>query len=168
MGPGRPDPTQADELARLSHDLCTQLAVVSGHAQLLRRDATRLAGLADRDRARLLARAGAIEAAAGAMATMVEQRPDRSGTQRTGRPVTLFTREGCVESALVLACLRLAGVPFVEREVTGDPAAAAALAATGIFATPVVVSGGRAFLAYPRDALAEALGFRCRCPDLVA
>ncbi|CAA9554343.1 MAG: hypothetical protein AVDCRST_MAG59-2000 [uncultured Thermomicrobiales bacterium] len=51
--------------------------------------------------------------------------------------------------------------------VTGDPKAAA-LAATGIFATPVVVAGDRAFLAYPRGALAVALGFRCRCPDAAA
>jgi glutaredoxin len=115
----------------------------------------------------LLARAGAIEAAAAVMAALIERRPDGAAERRAAAPPTLFTRAGCPESTLVRACLRLAGVDFVEREVGSDGEAAAALAATGVFATPLVVAGDRAFLAYPRHKLAEALGFRCRCPDVV-
>lgn len=85
-----------------------------------------------------------------------------------GEPITLFTQDGCVDSARVRACLQLAGVPFIERNVTHDPAAAEALLATGIFATPVVIAGDRVILAARRDALAQVLGFTCRCPDLAA
>jgi glutaredoxin len=83
-------------------------------------------------------------------------------------PITRFTQTGCTDSARVRTCLTLAGVSFVERNVAHDPAAAAALLATGLFATPVVVAGDRVLLAARRDALAKALGFTCRCPDLGA
>lgn len=83
-------------------------------------------------------------------------------------PVTLFTQDGCADSARARACLTLAGVPFIERNVSHDDAAAGALAATGLFATPVVVADGRPRLAAPRQVLPQALGFACRCPDRTA
>jgi glutaredoxin len=71
--------------------------------------------------------------------------------------VTLYTQAGCAESARVRAWLTERGIPFVERNVTGDAAAARELAATGIFATPLVVVGHERVLGYRPDALRAAL-----------
>lgn len=79
------------------------------------------------------------------------------------RPVTLFTQDGCADSGRVRACLRRSGVPFLERNVTGDHAAAEALAATGVFATPLVHAGEHVIVGARLGVLADALGFRCRC-----
>ncbi len=81
------------------------------------------------------------------------------------KDVLLFTQDGCADSARVRACLRASGVPFAERNVTGDDEAAAALAATGVFATPVVVAAGQTVVGGRSPALADALGFVCRCPE---
>jgi glutaredoxin len=91
-------------------------------------------------------------------------RNDRMVERDAARPVTLFTQEGCPDSARVRACFRRSAVPFVERNVTGDAVAARALLATGTFATPVVLAGGRVLVGARLDRLAAALGFRCRCP----
>ncbi|HEU5432205.1 MAG TPA: glutaredoxin domain-containing protein [Thermomicrobiales bacterium] len=80
-------------------------------------------------------------------------------------PLTLFTQDGCPDSARVRTCLLASGVPFVERNLSREPLAAAALLATGLFATPVVVAGAQTLLAARRDQLAAALGFVCRCSD---
>jgi len=48
---------------------------------------------------------------------------------------TLYSQPGCVDSGKVRQLLRAHGVPFVERDVSRDAEAAAALARTGIFAT---------------------------------
>lgn len=82
----------------------------------------------------------------------------------TEAPVTLFTQDGCADSGQVRACFVASGVPFVERNVSGDDDAAHALAATGVFATPLVVSEGPAILGANLPKLADALGFVCRCP----
>lgn len=82
----------------------------------------------------------------------------------TETPVTLFTQNGCPDSARVRACFLASGVPFVERNVSGDDDAARALAATGVFATPLVASEGLAILGANVPKLADALGFVCRCP----
>ena len=79
-------------------------------------------------------------------------------------PVTLFTQDGCRDSDRVRACFRRSGVAFVERNVSGDPGAAEALAATGVFATPLVHVGGRPIVGARLGLLADAVGFRCRCP----
>jgi len=79
--------------------------------------------------------------------------------------VTLFTQDGCQDSGRVRSCLAVSGVPFVERNVTGDPDAAQALMATGIFATPLVVAGTQSVLVTNRGDLAQRLGFVCRCSD---
>lgn len=79
--------------------------------------------------------------------------------------VTLFTQEGCQDSARVRDCLTRSGVPFVERNVSTDLNAGEALMRTGIFATPLVVAGDRSLLVRHRSDLARQLGFTCRCPD---
>lgn len=79
--------------------------------------------------------------------------------------VTLFTQDGCADSRRVRSCFVASGVPFVERNVSRDERSALELAATGLFATPVVESEGRAILAANLPALAAALGFVCRCRD---
>ncbi|CAN5664443.1 hypothetical protein BH23CHL4_BH23CHL4_25960 [soil metagenome] len=56
----------------------------------------------------------------------------------TGCIITLYTQDGCADSAAVRSRLNEQGVPFIERNVTNDPSAAVALARTGIFATPLV------------------------------
>ena len=92
---------------------------------------------------------------------------DGSGPVATGDvadPPTLFSQDGCPDSDRVRACLRGGGVRFVERNVTGDLGAARDLLATGIFATPVVVAGGRVVVGARLGELTDALGFRCRCP----
>jgi len=72
----------ADPFAPIRHDLRTPLAVTAGHAQLLRRDVHRLPGLTDETRDRLAVRADAIEAAARAMAELV----DDLGTRQRDPP----------------------------------------------------------------------------------
>ncbi len=84
---------------------------------------------------------------------------------RATNPVTLFTQNGCYDSARIRTCLSLAGVPFVERNVSTDPDAVLLMLATGIFATPLVVAEDQAMLVASRTDLARRLGFTCRCPD---
>lgn len=83
-----------------------------------------------------------------------------AATASQPEPVVLFSQDGCPDGERVRTCFRVSGVPLVERNVTADPAAAEALLATGVFATPVVV-GARL------GALAETFDFRCRCPAAV-
>lgn len=80
--------------------------------------------------------------------------------------VTLYTQDGCPDSARVRACFQRSGVGFVERNVTGDLDAARALLATGVFATPLVQRGRRVVVGARFAVLADALGFRCRCPGV--
>ncbi len=81
------------------------------------------------------------------------------------RPVTLFTQAGCQDSARVRDCLVSSHVPFIECNVTTDPDAAQALLATGLFATPLVLAGDQVILVTRPRALAQGLGFVCRCSD---
>ena len=53
----------------------------------------------------------------------------------------LYTQADCAESAMVRSWLTDRGIAFAERDVTIDLAAAQDLAATGIFATPLLVNG---------------------------
>ena len=68
----------------------------------------------------------------------------------------LYSQTGCAESARVRGWLVAHGVPFSERDVENDPAAAQALAATGIFATPLLVIGDNRVLG-PRPRVLTAL-----------
>jgi len=69
----------------------------------------------------------------------------------------LYTQTGCAESAKVRSWLTDHGIPFIERDARADPDAAAALAATGTFATPLLVSGQTKILGFQPEALTAAL-----------
>lgn len=75
----------------------------------------------------------------------------------TPLPVTLYTQHGCVDSERVRQLLRAHGVPFVERDVSRDAEAAAALARTGIFATPLLVIDEQVIFGFRPAALEAAL-----------
>ena len=75
----------------------------------------------------------------------------------SGSPVILYTQAGCADSGRVRAWLSTRGTTFVEREVTDDPEAARDLAATGVFATPLVVVGDRTVLGFRPRELAAVL-----------
>jgi glutaredoxin len=72
--------------------------------------------------------------------------------------VVLYTQAGCADSRKVRTWLTEHGVAFRERNVTGDVEAARALAATGMFATPLLVAGETKILGFRPAALAAALG----------
>ena len=71
--------------------------------------------------------------------------------------ITLYTQTGCVESAQTGAWLRQHDLSFLEYNVSEDPSAAQALAATGIFATPLLVVGDQTVLGFRPHALEAAL-----------
>ena len=77
---------------------------------------------------------------------------------RPGETPTLYTQAGCADSARVRAWLRERDVPFAERNVTDDLAAARELIATGTFATPLLVTSGHRVLGFRPVQLAAALG----------
>lgn len=70
---------------------------------------------------------------------------------------TLFTQPGCGESARVRTWLTERGIAFAERSVADDLAAAEALAATGTFATPLLVVGQTQVLGFRPERLVAAL-----------
>ena len=70
---------------------------------------------------------------------------------------TLYTQAGCTESAKVRTWLTDHGIPFTEHNASDDPEAATALAATGTFATPLLVIGQTKVLGFRPEALAVAL-----------
>ena len=65
----------------------------------------------------------------------------------------LYTQAGCAESAMVRSWLVDRGIAFTEREASADPEAALALAATGTFATPLLVFGEANVLGFRPEAL---------------
>ncbi len=71
-------------------------------------------------------------------------------------PPILYTQPGCADSAKVRAWLTARGVTFTERSVT-DQETAEALAATGIFATPLLVVGSTQVLGFRPERLTEAV-----------
>ena len=77
-----------------------------------------------------------------------------------GEAAILYTQADCAESAKVRAWLVDREIPFTERDASGDPDAAQALAATGTFATPMTSSGVAKVLGFRPEELAEALGRR--------
>jgi glutaredoxin len=72
----------------------------------------------------------------------------------------LYTQAGCRESAKVRAWLTERGIGFRERDASADPEAATALAATGVFATPLLGVGERTVVGFRPHALAALLGER--------
>jgi glutaredoxin len=69
----------------------------------------------------------------------------------------LYTQAGCAESARVRTWLAEHSIPFLERDASADLEAAIALAATGIFATPLVVVGESTVFGFRPQALAALL-----------
>ena len=70
----------------------------------------------------------------------------------------LYTQVGCAESTKVRTWLTRHGITFIERNVNADPKAAQELAATGAFATPLLVTGDDRLLGFREQALAALLG----------
>ncbi len=77
-------------------------------------------------------------------------------SETSAEPV-LYTQVGCGESAKVRAWLTAHGISFTERDASVDPEAAMALAATGIFATPLVMVAGTTVLGFHPEELAAVL-----------
>ena len=78
----------------------------------------------------------------------------------------LYTQPSCVESGRVRAWLAEHAIPFTERDVADDPDAAAALAATGVFATPLLVVGEERVLGFrPPEFAALVAGAGDAKPD---
>jgi glutaredoxin len=69
----------------------------------------------------------------------------------------LFTQAGCTESGQVRTWLVQHGVSFTERDAGSDPDAARALAATGTFATPLLVIDHHGVLGFQEQALVALL-----------
>jgi glutaredoxin len=70
----------------------------------------------------------------------------------------LYTQAGCAESAQVRTWLTGQGIAFTEYDVTGDLTAARALAASGVFATPLLVFGETKVLGFRPRVLAAIVG----------
>ena len=68
----------------------------------------------------------------------------------------LYTQVGCVGSGKVRTWLVERGIAFTERDVSRDAEAAQVLAATGTFATPLLVVGEEQVLGFRPKALAAA------------
>jgi len=75
----------------------------------------------------------------------------------TGGPV-LYTQEACADSAKVRAWLTAHRIAFTEHDVTHDVATARDLAATGVFATPLLVAGTERVFGFRPDRLRAVLG----------
>lgn len=71
--------------------------------------------------------------------------------------VILFTQDGCGESRQTRSWLAEHDIPFLEHNVSSDPNAAQDLAATGIFATPLLAVAGRTVLGFRAKAIEAAL-----------
>ena len=69
--------------------------------------------------------------------------PPGAAVQCGSEPPILYTQTGCVDSGRVRSWLVEHGIPFTERNVTGNPEVAQALYQTGLFGTPLLVAGER-------------------------
>ena len=78
--------------------------------------------------------------------------------------LNLYTQTDCAESARVRTWLAHHDVAFQERNVSRDPAAAQALAATGVFATPLLTCGEDRVLGFRPGALKRIL-LSCARPN---
>jgi glutaredoxin len=76
----------------------------------------------------------------------------------------LYTQNGCAASKQARDWLVEHSVPFVERNVSGDAAIALELAATGIFATPLLVIGDVQIFGFKPDNYLLAFGEGDRVP----
>ncbi len=69
----------------------------------------------------------------------------------------LYTQADCAESAKVRSWLTDHGIAFTERDASADVEAAQTLAATGTFATPLLVTEKTKVLGFRPEALEVAL-----------
>jgi arsenate reductase-like glutaredoxin family protein len=69
----------------------------------------------------------------------------------------LYTQAGCAESRKVRDWLNSLGIAFTELNVTGDDDAAKELLATGVFATPLLVTAQTRVIGFRPAAIAAAL-----------
>jgi glutaredoxin len=76
----------------------------------------------------------------------------------------LYTQTACAESGRVRTWLAHHDVAFQERNASRDPAAAQALAATGVFATPLLTCGEDRVLGFRPGAL-ERILLSCARPN---
>lgn len=75
-----------------------------------------------------------------------------------GNPrVELFTQPGCAPCRAVEAFLEQRGVPYITRDVLGDPAALDAIASEGFMTTPVTRVGDQWVGGFDRARLEGAL-----------
>ena len=74
----------------------------------------------------------------------------------------LYTQAGCADSAQVRSWLAGHGIVFIERNASDDPHVAQALAATGTFATPLLVFGEEKLLGFQPEALADLFDEQAR------
>lgn len=71
---------------------------------------------------------------------------------------TLYVQPGCPFCDLARQFLSDNGIPWIERDVTKDPAAVQELRRIGTLATPVIVLGGKVVIGFNVVRLAELLG----------
>ncbi len=72
--------------------------------------------------------------------------------------ITLYTQSGCVTSQLWLEMLRDRGVPYTQKSIDSDPAAADELRRLGSLATPTTLVEGQVLTGFNRARLAELTG----------
>jgi hypothetical protein len=69
--------------------------------------------------------------------------------------ITVYTQSGCVTSQLWLEMLRDRGIPYTQKRIGSDPAAADELRQHGSPATPTTLVDGRVLTGFHRARLAE-------------
>ncbi len=72
--------------------------------------------------------------------------------------ITVYTQSGCVTSQLWLEMLRDRGIPYTQKRIDSDPAAADELRRYGSPATPSTLVEGRVLTGFHRARLAELTG----------
>lgn len=91
-----------------------------------------------------------------AQGALVAVSPGDIITDMTDHPV-LYTHAGCADSAKVRDWLTERGIPFTERNVSGDLEAAKAIYATGTFGTPLLVVRDRKVIGFRSEAIDAAI-----------
>ena len=71
--------------------------------------------------------------------------------------ITVYTQSGCVTSQLWLEMLRDRGIPYTQKRIDSDPAAADELRRHGSLATPTTLVEGRVLTGFHRSRLAELI-----------
>ena len=72
--------------------------------------------------------------------------------------ITVYTQSGCVTSQLWLEMLRDRGIPYTQKRIDSDLAAADELRRHGSLATPSTLVEGQVLTGFHRARLAELMG----------